>query len=633
MIEKKAFTLVVFVINILYAWLVNPIDSKSFCNVGIKRNLLFVLVFSLSLFLSVKIHAAPIVVLDEDYDGLTPGDPLPGWVAMQPWNDPTLPWVQNTNFNSPPNGAAVRNDFDVATVFDPIEGIVTLEVWMQCKLGSDTNCGIYFIPEGPLVHTGLVSKNETDRWFYNDNGIGVPFSPVSPTGHQIMIIYDTSTARYDLYLDGVLITSNTRWSGAMPGDRIIGVGTWSGRGGSGTTSYFDDLRLLYESIFIPVIVAIGDSITAGFQSGVLVESLQHESYAALIAAQAGIPFTLPLIEEPGSITEDLFFRKDCRPFNLDTDTLDKTDGNLCVLGGRKNPEDQPLNLAVPGANLKQIVQTRKKISNPLFELILQGPLYDSHIQGLKDGTQIAQAVQLNPSLVILWVGNNDALGAALKTNIKELTKTNHFQNNFDFLVQKLRETGADIAVANIPDVTVIPHLLRVGEVVGDLPFRVVANCPDPTDITANLEASIVPRNIQRGRGEHPTGSLVPLLNINTVFETFELCLSPLDGDENTFSRREILDPGEIAVIQNRITEFNQVIADIAERDDLALVDVNALLAGEDTSFTGGIFSLDGIHPSIVGHQLIANAFIEVINNEIIDRGEFGGFTTLIPLVP
>jgi hypothetical protein len=32
-----------------------------------------------------------------------------------------------------------------------------------------------------------------------------------------------------------------------------------------------------------------------------------------------------------------------------------------------------------------------------------------------------------------------------------------------------------------------------------------------------------------------------------------------------------------------------------------------------TDYLGGVFSLDGIHPSRTGHALIANAFIEAIN--------------------
>src|SRR5262249_19740818 len=49
----------------------------------------------------------------------------------------------------------------------------------------------------------------------------------------------------------------------------------------------------------PVLVAIGDSITAGFANATLVEETQRLSYPALIAAQMQIPFGQPYISTPG----------------------------------------------------------------------------------------------------------------------------------------------------------------------------------------------------------------------------------------------------------------------------------------------------------------------------------------------
>jgi hypothetical protein len=47
-------------------------------------------------------------------------------------------------------------------------------------------------------------------------------------------------------------------------------------------------------------VALGDSLTAGFASGGLVQFYQERSYPALLATQAGSPvFEMPLVSEPG----------------------------------------------------------------------------------------------------------------------------------------------------------------------------------------------------------------------------------------------------------------------------------------------------------------------------------------------
>jgi len=87
----------------------------------------------------------------------------------------------------------------------------------------------------------------------------------------------------------------------------------------------------------------------------------------------------------------------------------------------------------------------------------------------------------------------------------------------------------------------------------------------------------------------------------------------------------ILDVAEQEVIQDRTAAFNRIIADEARRTGAALVDVHRLLArararglvvgGQrlTTDFLGGLFSLDGIHPTNTGYAIIANAFIEAMN--------------------
>src|SRR5678815_2184696 len=46
-------------------------------------------------------------------------------------------------------------------------------------------------------------------------------------------------------------------------------------------------------------VAIGNSITAGYQSSGINDSTQRQSYAALIARQMGTRFAFPALQKPG----------------------------------------------------------------------------------------------------------------------------------------------------------------------------------------------------------------------------------------------------------------------------------------------------------------------------------------------
>lgn len=188
-------------------------------------------------------QAQQILVLEETYDNLPLGRRIPGWIAVEPENDQTLPVIQNVSFKSAPHGMKIDNDFYVLRPFNPIEGIVTVELWWNPKVGADTNSFLRIELEG---HGGvtLVGKNETDWWRYSTRGVQKPFRPVDGKGHDVKVVYKTSTGTYDLFFDSGLINSNIPLeSGIVENKRIIGISLSSGRGGVRTTSYFDDLKV------------------------------------------------------------------------------------------------------------------------------------------------------------------------------------------------------------------------------------------------------------------------------------------------------------------------------------------------------------------------------------------------------
>jgi hypothetical protein len=101
------------------------------------------------------------------------------------------------------------------------------------------------------------------------------------------------------------------------------------------------------------IVAIGNSLTAGFQDGALFESAQQYSYANLIVKQinsigGNVNFVQPLISEPGIGTR--LYLRSLSPLSLQQQT---------VTGAPKNStHPAPFNnLAVPGAILYDVFDT------------------------------------------------------------------------------------------------------------------------------------------------------------------------------------------------------------------------------------------------------------------------------------
>ncbi len=91
--------------------------------------------------------------------------------------------------------------------------------------------------------------------------------------------------------------------------------------------------------------------------------------------------------------------------------------------------------------------------------------------------------------------------------------------------------------------------------------------------------------------------------------------------------KDVLDSDEIENIQNATTAYNEAIAAIAQANELAVLDSNALLGGlaesgypfdggtvTSTFVTGGAFSLDGIHLTPRGYAIVANEIIAEIND-------------------
>jgi len=166
-------------------------------------------------------------------------------------------------------------------------------------------------------------------------------------------------------------------------------------------------------------VAAGDSLTAGFTSDSLIDRSQIHSYPAVIAAQAGVAdFEQPLISAPGI------------PGILTLQGLFPT--IIAPTPGLGSPENLNLarlynNLAVPGENAGSMLTVKSDVP-----ATGRPGLHDIILRGL--GTQIQEVVGSKPTFVTLWIGNNDALGAATSGNVALLTPLATFQSEYQTIV-------------------------------------------------------------------------------------------------------------------------------------------------------------------------------------------------------
>ncbi len=355
-------------------------------------------------------------------------------------------------------------------------------------------------------------------------------------------------------------------------------------------------------------VALGDSLTAGFCSGSLLDYYQERSYPAVLAAQAGATdFQLPLVSEPGLppilYLDHLVPTPVIVPFGL-------------VPGHPDNAElPRPYNnLGVPGADLYDMLFATGDIYNLLAgntdnvmnDLILRDGIH----------TALEQAIGLQPTFITVWIGNNDLLPAwASGTPIEGVTMTpvDAFETMYYNAIGALvTNTSADIVLINIPYGTRIPFTTTVPPMVdvpdvGTIPLE-GTNGPLTADCEVTLPASAL---IQMGYGL-PGGPPLPE------------DLDPLTGEPGY-----VLRPEEIAIIEAQTDAYNQIIYETAGAFMLPVLDVNssfAAIAGgaswdlggvelNGDFLIGGLFSYDGIHGQNIGYALVAYQLIDLINEQ------------------
>src|SRR6478672_7116665 len=135
-------------------------------------------------------------------------------------------------------------------------------------------------------------------------------------------------------------------------------------------------------------VALGNSITAGFQSNGINDSTQRQSYARLLAGQMGTQYHYASLAGRG-----------CTPpiANGLTGALSGTGSTAttCDLRAAGSVTDVLNNVAVPGARVLDPTSSSTVASNALTTFILGGK------------TQVQKALEAKPTFVSIWIGNND----------------------------------------------------------------------------------------------------------------------------------------------------------------------------------------------------------------------------------
>ena len=433
-------------------------------------------------------------------------------------------------------------------------------------------------------------------------------------------------------------------------------------------------------------VSLGNSLTAGFTDGALFQASQTLSLPNLLSQKfslvGGGSFTQPLTNDNigglaaggARIQNPRLVFGGAGPVGLETLIGPVTVTTDIALN---NPTGPFNNLGVPGAkSFHLLAPGYGNLAN--VSLGLANPYFVRMTGSTPNASVLELAVAQAPSFFTLWIGNNDVLGYATTggDGTNPITPVSGapgvgFDGSYGALIATLTAGGAQGVVANIPNVTDVPHFTTVphnpvpldaataaavngayapyngglqaafGALTGtglftqeELDARTISfaagtnNAVVIEDETLTDLGAINPAFAALPKIRQATEADLIVLPAASFIGTLAVPGNPLtvNGVAIPLADKWVLIPSEQAEIAIATEAFNQIIAAAASQAGLALVDANSLLnqlanggitSGDFTLtsslVTGSAFSLDGIHPTARGYALLANEFMKAID--------------------
>lgn len=357
-------------------------------------------------------------------------------------------------------------------------------------------------------------------------------------------------------------------------------------------------------------VAMGNSITAGFQSAGINDSTQRRSYAAVFARQARAPYFYAALAMPG-----------CPAPLVDnvaqTRVGDQPPTAPCAL---RLQDRLPFlgNVAVPGARVIDALSNAAPASAPnaLTSIILGGR------------SQVQAMAEARPTFVSVWLGNNDVLGALTSSanpgDPALVTSEGDFESAYTAILDSIQAVGVKgAALFGVADVTAIPYA-SLGTVYFCLRY---GGCPGVPAASLPAAFTVDPDCAPAALGGSGDAVLVPwTVGVVRILQAAQ----GLPGGIDCAVDADVVLPDELANLRSAVAAYNAFIRSQAAARGWAYVDITSALLGYRAAGTipafpvlpaapgqsvgfGPLFSLDGVHPSTTTHRLIADSLIAAVN--------------------
>jgi lysophospholipase L1-like esterase len=367
-----------------------------------------------------------------------------------------------------------------------------------------------------------------------------------------------------------------------------------------------------RSVDVSRLVVVGDSLAAGVQNGSLADFQQIHGFASVVARQMYTRLTLPLVPYPGAPNTLELVSADFPP------SIKPVPGTLPF--PRLNPFEPVTDVAVPLQTVADALNRRPDNNlnstdtiQAATDLVLGFPcpvLFPCPPQSPAQ-TQVEQAVARRPSLIVIEIGSNDILRAITSGQLGSFSDPAgqaaffaDFNSNYGKLMDALAGTNAKLVVGNIPDVIQAAYFIRIPA------LAAAANIP-VAQLTAALGVSA---------DDYLTLDAFP--TVEQILTNARPGPLPATCSGNTPC---VITAAQATLVRLAVQQMNTIIAAQTVLHGAVPVDLFSLIDGIynngyqvknatlTADFLGGLFSLDGLHPSNTGYAIIANEFIKDIN--------------------
>lgn len=362
-------------------------------------------------------------------------------------------------------------------------------------------------------------------------------------------------------------------------------------------------------------VAAGTSISAGYQSGGVVDRHQVKAFPAIFAQQVGKTvllggtgsFTFPSINQDG--IPALREIKSYQP--LIVNNTGRTTG--APMNFSQNSAYH--NMGVPGSLAFDFGDTTSYYTT-------NAPLFRSNFTFFNTivrhrGSILAQALSLSPTFISYEFGANEVLGAAtsgVSTTVFPSASYAALLSGHMNAIHTLAP-NAKLALFTVPDVTAIPFCTTFPAATVNLATGQPVPLVGPGSVSlssGDLVLLTASDSLARGNG-------IPVGAYNFVNPA-------APGNGKPLLDSQVLSVAEINTISTAVTNMNAAIDSVSQRPWIAKVDMGGLLSEIAANglrigstlytsdfVTGGLISLDGVHPNDLAHAVLTNTMISAVN--------------------